>query len=107
MWLRHLGTVVLCFVHARGLHAACLRPGPLQLRRVRTHAFRLCAVHECVRASMTPTPNRPQPRRSSLSVRDGRSLAERMLRLRAECDNVWAVITLDGCYLEQVGGLPN
>ncbi len=47
---------------------------------------------------------RPRPR-SSLSVGNGRKLAERMLKLRAKCDNVWAVITLDGCYLEQVGRL--
>ena len=35
-------------------------------------------------------------------VRNGRRLAQQMLKLRAACDNVWAVITLDGCYLEQV-----
>ena len=39
---------------------------------------------------------------SARLVRNGRRLAQQMLKLRAACDNVWAVITLDGCYLEQV-----
>jgi len=57
-------------------------------------------------AAACPRPDLARPRtRSSLSVGNGRKLAERMLKLRAKCDNVWAVITLDGCYLEQVGRL--
>ena len=41
-------------------------------------------------------------RRSSLSVGNARKMAERILKMRAKCDNVWAVITLNGTYLEQV-----
>ena len=40
--------------------------------------------------------------RSLLSVGDGRKLAQRILKLRAKCDNVWAVVTLNGGYVEQV-----
>ena len=43
---------------------------------------------------------------SARLVRNGRQLAQQMLKLRAACDNVWAVITLDGCYLEQVRPTP-
>ncbi|KAK9840823.1 hypothetical protein WJX81_007418 [Elliptochloris bilobata] len=45
-------------------------------------------------------------RTRSLSTSNGRRLAERILKMRAQCDNVWAVITLTGCVLEQRWGLP-
>ena len=40
--------------------------------------------------------------RRSMSSGDGRRLAQRILKLRGACDNVWAIITLNGCLLEQV-----
>lgn len=40
--------------------------------------------------------------RRALPTGNGARLAMRILRMRAQCDNVWAVITLNGCCLEQV-----
>ena len=38
----------------------------------------------------------------ALSTGTGARLAARILHMRAQCDNLWAVITLNGCCLEQV-----
>ena len=38
----------------------------------------------------------------ALPTGTGARLAMRILHMRAQCDNLWAVITLNGCCLEQV-----
>ena len=87
--------VARCALHARALLLGCPAAGAcsmIQCRRV--HAG--IGMAACARSDL-----RWRARRA-LPTRDGKRLAQRILKLRAACDNVWAVITLNGCLLEQV-----
>ena len=77
----------MCSYNTQGITLdATLRCRPAALIRTRFHALMVGS--------------------SRRLVANGRRLAQQMLRLRAACDNVWAVITLDGCYLEQRWAAP-
>ncbi|KAK9827963.1 hypothetical protein WJX81_002293 [Elliptochloris bilobata] len=65
-----------------------------------TQGITLDAMLRCRPACLVRT------RVRALPTGDGARLAERILRMRAQCDNMWAVITLHGCCLEQRWQLP-